>query len=229
LIRNFVSLIRRYAEEIEKKLQMLGIRVDLLFPNENIPINKVLANIQNRGCLYAVLILPQNYHHDSLTLTILYGDAIEHRNIPTEDAIKLIYKDFVNKTRGITTNTYEHPDVISMLLKILSENRSLTAAQYDHIVKYLAQRRDYQLKSEIGEESPTMEVESEPLAIAESSGNGLQQKILEILNRKPLQLAAPPRPLTQAERDELKRKLLQDDKVKMAMDSIISARKRIKL
>lgn len=49
---------------------MLGIRVDLLFPNDQVPINKVLGNIQSRGCLYAILILPVNLKENSLTLTV---------------------------------------------------------------------------------------------------------------------------------------------------------------
>lgn len=49
---------------------MLGIRVDLLFPNDQVPINKVLGNIQSRGCLYAILVLPVNMEHKSLTLTV---------------------------------------------------------------------------------------------------------------------------------------------------------------
>lgn len=60
----------QYAEEIEKKLKMLGIRVDLLFPNDQVPINKVLGNIQSRGCLYAILVLPVNLKQNSLTLTV---------------------------------------------------------------------------------------------------------------------------------------------------------------
>lgn len=59
-----------YAEEIEKQLKMLGIRVDLLFPNDQVPINKVLGNIQSRGCLYAILLLHENLKENSLTLTV---------------------------------------------------------------------------------------------------------------------------------------------------------------
>lgn len=63
---------RDYAEEIEKQLKMLGIRVDLLFPNDSVPMNKVLGNIQSRGCLYAILVTPINKERRSLTLTVGY-------------------------------------------------------------------------------------------------------------------------------------------------------------
>lgn len=47
--------------------------MDLLFPNEDVPIGRVLANISSRGCLYAILVMPQNEEHRSLTLNILHG------------------------------------------------------------------------------------------------------------------------------------------------------------
>lgn len=64
---------REYAEYIEGRLKRLGIVVDLLFPMEDVPIGKVLGNIASRGCLYAILVMPQNEEHRSLTLTILHG------------------------------------------------------------------------------------------------------------------------------------------------------------
>lgn len=49
---------------------MLGMHVDLMFPNDQIPMNKVLGNIQSRGCLYGILITPINAERKSLTLTV---------------------------------------------------------------------------------------------------------------------------------------------------------------
>jgi hypothetical protein len=73
-----VSLIillccREYAEYIEHRLKQLGLTVDLLFPNEEVPIGRVLANISSRGSLYAIVVMPQNEEHRSLTLNILHG------------------------------------------------------------------------------------------------------------------------------------------------------------
>lgn len=64
---------REYAEYIESRLKRLGIVVDLLFPMEDVPIGKVLGNIASRGCLYAILVMPQNEENKSLTLTFLHG------------------------------------------------------------------------------------------------------------------------------------------------------------
>lgn len=66
-------MFRKYAEYIEVRLKKLGLTVDLLFPNEDVPVTRVLANIASRGSLYAILILPQNEEHRSLTLNILHG------------------------------------------------------------------------------------------------------------------------------------------------------------
>lgn len=65
--------LTEYAEFIESRLKHIGLIVDLLFPNEDVPIGKVLANISSRGCLYAILVMPQNEEHRSLTLNILHG------------------------------------------------------------------------------------------------------------------------------------------------------------
>lgn len=69
----FFLCCREYAEYIEHRLKSIGLTVDLLFPNEDVPIGRVLANISSRGCLYAVLVMPINEEHRSLTLNILYG------------------------------------------------------------------------------------------------------------------------------------------------------------
>lgn len=67
------SFFREYAESIEVRLKKLGLTVDLLFPNEEVPVTRVLAKIASRGSLYAILIMPQNEDHRSLTLNILHG------------------------------------------------------------------------------------------------------------------------------------------------------------
>lgn len=66
-------VFREYAEYIEHRLKQLGLSVDLLFPNEEVPIGRVLANISSRGSLYAIVVMPQNEEHRSLTLNILHG------------------------------------------------------------------------------------------------------------------------------------------------------------
>lgn len=51
----------------------MGLTVDLLFPNEEVPLGRVLANISGRGTLYAIVVTSDNEELRSLTLNILYG------------------------------------------------------------------------------------------------------------------------------------------------------------
>jgi RNA recognition motif-containing protein len=48
---------RAYAEMIERNLKKIGLVVDLLFPNETIPILTLLSSIASRGTLYAVSVI----------------------------------------------------------------------------------------------------------------------------------------------------------------------------
>lgn len=268
------SIFRDYAEHIEGRLKMLGMHVDLLFPNEDVAMNKVLGNIQARGALYGILLTPVNKEKKSLTLTVsslliylilikylqillkvLYGDAMEHRNMPQDDAIKFIYKDFVNKTKGLLSNrSYQHPEAIQTLLKTLFENRSLTVLQYDHIIKYLTQRRELQVKAEIGEDASSMNFNEDStfsmvsssnapklppinqpqtvqIAPAErtSTQNDLQKKILDILNKKAFtekiaQQMEQKTKLSQSDKDDLKQKMMKDERVQKAMGALLSRR-----
>ena len=64
---------RHYAEGVENRIKNLGMGVDVLFPNPDIPIGKILGNITSRGVLFAIVVTPLNEEHRSLTLNILQG------------------------------------------------------------------------------------------------------------------------------------------------------------
>lgn len=70
-----------------------------------------------------------------LSNKVLYGDVKEHSNIPVDDAIKFIYKDYVTNYRSI--NARQHPEAILSLLQILQVNRCLRLSQYNRIISYL--------------------------------------------------------------------------------------------
>lgn len=165
--------------------------------------------------------------------------------MPLEDAIRFIYKDFSNKTKKITQSVYQHPDAIQTLLKTLGDNRSLTVLQYDHIIKYLSARREVQRKMEIGEDANDMDYadstsfssiqtpvnQGQQSAPVSNPQDDLQKKILEILNKKPLmqqltkRVETKSQPMTQKEKEDLKNKLLQDDKIKQAMSALRNSKK----
>lgn len=139
----------------------MGLRVDLLFPNEDVPVSKVLGNIAGRGCMYAILIFPINEQHRSITVNVLHGETTEHRNMPVDDAIEMIGEDFHQAMQNhnrrqfqrphmptameITpTSSYaapplntRHPEALQTLLNLLADNRPVTVLQYDRVIRYL--------------------------------------------------------------------------------------------
>lgn len=70
---NLIHFYREYAEYIERRLKKLGLTVDLLFPNEDVPLGRVLANISGRGTLYAIVVTVLNEEHRSITVNVLHG------------------------------------------------------------------------------------------------------------------------------------------------------------
>lgn len=232
----------------------MGLSVDLLFPNEDVPIGKVLANIASRGCLYAILVTPANEENRSITVNTLHGEAIEHRNMPVEDALQLINNDFQDRMHydrmngplmptavQITpTSTYaapplntRHPEAIQTLVNLLADNRPITVLQYDRVIRYLQERREYQLKAEIGDAPPDMEIPPPIDPEAE-----LQKKIMDILNKPSITNAvskpsvpAPPtaavakaaiKSATPSTSSSGQPQLLNDPKVQKALDSLLS-------
>lgn len=184
-----------YAEFLERRLQKLGLTVDLLFPNEEVPLGRVLANISGRGTLYAIVVTPENEELRSLTLNILYGHPQEHRNMPVEDAIAMIARNFdlymrgekglgpgpvpVVPAGGLAPNLDRHPEAIQTLLNLLKENRQLTVLQYDKVIRYLQEKREMQVRLEVGDEKGL----PPPVGGDSTKQAELQHRILNILNQ----------------------------------------------
>ncbi|KAG7211887.1 hypothetical protein KM043_011098 [Ampulex compressa] len=188
--------LTEYAEAIEMRLQKIGLTVDLLFPNEDVLLSRVLGNIASRGCLYAVVVIPINQEHHSLTLNILHGLPQEHRNMPVEDAINLISRDFSNYKAGgrsVPLNTpfanERHPDAIQVLLNMLADNHQLTVLQYDRVIKYLEIKREEQVQVELGDakDLPT----TTTLTVSDPKQAELQSRILNILNSNKTSSSVP--------------------------------------
>lgn len=62
-----------YAEFLEVNLKKMNIKVDLLFPNPDIPINRVLGTLAQRGTLYVLVVRDENKLYRSVTVDILHG------------------------------------------------------------------------------------------------------------------------------------------------------------
>lgn len=233
--------------------------VDLLFPNPDVPMGKVLANISSRGCLFAIVVTPQNQEHRSITVNILFGEPAEHRNMPVDDAIEFIFRTFEDQMRGprpvLSTNTQTpvlptavqitptaqyaapplntpHPEAIQLLINLLAENRPITVLQYDRVIKYLQERRELQLKAEIGDAPPDI-----PIPPPVDTEVELQKKILDILNKPSITNTPkvetpkppPPKPVvvvaakaSPSTTSSSKPQLLNDPQVQKALDSLLS-------
>ncbi|EAT33095.1 AAEL014649-PA [Aedes aegypti] len=196
-----------YAENIEARLKRNGLTADLLFPNDDVPIGKVLSNIASRGSYYAILITPENQERNSITVNVLYGVPAEHRNMPSEDALMFICKDFQDKVRSEQAAKYrasiaasgpvnphmmynkhslqdKHPEAIQNMLNLLANNRQLTVLQYERLIKYLTERKELQIKFELGEDTDS--ISSSSLLSGKSKAESekeLQKKIMDILNK----------------------------------------------
>ncbi|XP_046747194.1 uncharacterized protein LOC124411789 isoform X3 [Diprion similis] len=242
------KVLTEYAEAIEMRLKKLGLTVDLLFPNEDVPLSRVLGNIASRGCLYAVVVTHINQEHRSLTLNILHGLPQEHRNMPVEDAIALINHDFTNyragSSRSVPINvpraTDRHPDAVQVLLNMLADNRQLTVLQYDRVLKYLEMKREEQVQIELGD---AKDLASATPVASDPKQAELQSRILNILNSNkpnlipgavpspvpaptpvtPANWAAPtPAPTTAAPNSGVTPSpLLNDPTVQKALDSLL--------
>ncbi|XP_017063408.1 nuclear receptor coactivator 5 [Drosophila eugracilis] len=218
----------KYAEYIEERLKNAGLRVDVLFPNEDVLLGKVLANISSRGCLYAVVVTPQHELHNSITVNILYGVPAEHRNMPVEDAITLIATDFLKKNQQnastpetVTSNRKRrHPDQMQELLERLADNHQLTASQYDVILKYLEGEREQQLKREVGEANALAKLQAPDPEIE------LQKKILSIMNKPAVTEIASELmyPTFEAVKEDKRlMELLRDERVIAALESVYNS------
>ncbi|XP_065161297.1 uncharacterized protein [Atheta coriaria] len=214
--------LTEYAEYIEHRLKELGLIVDLLFPNDDVPIGRVLANISSRGCLFAILIMPQNEDHRSLTLNILHGIPEEHRNMPIEDALLLITRNFDAYMRGEKATvekdkmsvSSKHPEHVQIIVNLLAENRQIASHYYDKLIAYLQEKRDLQYKYEIAE---GLESGIEPET--KNKQAELQNRIMNILNKKMDEPAQPESEAVSAKEEPAP--LLTDPSVQKALDSLI--------
>lgn len=103
---------------------------------------------------------------------------------------------------------------LQMLLNLLAENRQITTAQYDRLIKYLVQRRDLQSQHEIAEGTEISP--DEPV----SKQAELQNRILNILNKANEEAPKPVAP--PAVTSSAPTPLLNDPSVQKALDSLLS-------
>ena len=66
-----ISFLLKRSRFLYRLSQHFGLKSDVLFPNPDIPLPKILGNIASRGVLYAIVVTPLNEEHGSMTVNIL--------------------------------------------------------------------------------------------------------------------------------------------------------------
>jgi len=84
----------RYADEVESRLRSIGLACNIGYPREDVPLVEALDHVARCGTLYAVVVSDQNAQHRSCTLNILHGPRQEHRNMPLDDALSFVARNF---------------------------------------------------------------------------------------------------------------------------------------
>jgi radial spoke head protein 4A len=147
---------RPYADLIESKLKPSGLLTHInVLPDES-AVTQTVEEVAHRLIPFAVVINPQNQAHHSLTVNILHGTPQEHRNMPFEDALNLITRNFETYTQEVrekaggvpSAGKSDPPEFIPpdqnthYLLNLLADNRILTLEELDTVIAYLNKRRD---------------------------------------------------------------------------------------
>ncbi|XP_071784994.1 uncharacterized protein [Asterias amurensis] len=88
--------LRDYADLVERRLKGLALNTGLLLISVEASLPQALEDVTRRKVLYAIILTSQNEVHRSVTLNILHGSPQEHRNMPLEDALSLVERNYTN-------------------------------------------------------------------------------------------------------------------------------------
>ncbi|XP_038068564.1 nuclear receptor coactivator 5-like isoform X2 [Patiria miniata] len=86
--------LRDYADLVERRVKALSLNTGLLLIANESSLTQALEDVTRRKVLYAIILTSQNEVHRSVTLNILHGSPQEHRNMPLEDALALVDRNF---------------------------------------------------------------------------------------------------------------------------------------
>ncbi|XP_022083925.1 nuclear receptor coactivator 5-like [Acanthaster planci] len=99
--------LRDYADLVERRIKALSLNTGLLLISNEGSLTQALEDVTRRKVLYAIILTTQNEVHRSVTLNILHGSPQEHRNMPLEDALALVDRNFSAylQDRGLPTKS----------------------------------------------------------------------------------------------------------------------------
>ncbi|NWJ01317.1 NCOA5 protein, partial [Crypturellus undulatus] len=85
---------KEYAESVGRKVRDLGMVVDLIFLNTEMSLTQALDDVSRGGSPFAIVITQQHQVHRSCTVNIMFGTPQEHRNMPQDDAMMLVARNY---------------------------------------------------------------------------------------------------------------------------------------
>ncbi|XP_066289905.1 nuclear receptor coactivator 5-like isoform X7 [Branchiostoma lanceolatum] len=157
---------RNYAEMVERRLRDLRLLTDLIFLNEQVTLAQALDDVSRRGVLYAVIVTSQHEMHRSVTLNILHGTPQEHRNMPLDDSMQLVARNFERYMQDLRERqaaerassagapaaaAAENSATIPQLLNLLADGRQVTTDEIGRVIEYLQDRRSRLLQMQGGQ------------------------------------------------------------------------------
>lgn len=185
-----------YAEWIEERLGIKGLKVDILYPNPEITLVHLLSNIAARKGIFAIVLDPDSREKRFFDVYVLRGEIQEHKSMPETDAISYIVRNYSKLSSKHTgkVESAERPNFgitseISRIFLDIRDDRDLDIAAYDKAIQYLVDNREGLLKDEYGIKVPTHLLVPPCTPAKESMLRGKQEEvqeyILEILNKNP--------------------------------------------
>ncbi|XP_053127006.1 nuclear receptor coactivator 5-like isoform X2 [Hemicordylus capensis] len=154
-----------YSTAIGHRLQDHGLVVEMIYLTSESGLTRALQEVKNDGSPFCVLVEPSNVALSSCTVIMLHQSIKIHRNMPMEDALALIAKEFKNIFGGreqqerteishkaadladdylerAVYESYHVPLGIRHLLFLLSEGKHLYLEELNSISDYLKTRRN---------------------------------------------------------------------------------------
>ncbi|XP_032086404.1 nuclear receptor coactivator 5-like isoform X3 [Thamnophis elegans] len=154
-----------YSTAIGHRLQDHGLVVEMIYLTSESGLTRALQEVKNDGSPFCVLVEPSNVTLSSCTVIMLHQTIKIHRNMPMEDALALIAKEFEeifaeheqqqrteisHKAADLADGflerelyeSYHVPLGIRNLLFLLSEGKHLYMEELNTISDYLKTRRN---------------------------------------------------------------------------------------
>ncbi|XP_026569714.1 nuclear receptor coactivator 5-like isoform X2 [Pseudonaja textilis] len=154
-----------YSTVIGHRLQDHGLVVEMIYLTSESGLTRALQEVKNDGSPFCVLVEPSNVTLSSCTVIMLHQTIKIHRNMPMEDALALIAKEFEeifaeheqqqrteisHKAADLADGflerelyeSYHVPLSIRHLLFLLSEGKHLYLEELNSISDYLKTRRN---------------------------------------------------------------------------------------